>query len=500
MQKAFFRFLLCAGCLSPVSLPAALICAEGFDYAEGAIGISGGQGWTDVWSGGAICASPGFAYSNLVVSGTNRYSGTGTHYRTIDRAPGTVPYDGQLMVGGEIGNDGRTVWLGFLGRRTAGTGWGGISLWGDAGEQHFFGNNGSSDFWGIIAKQDGGEGFHSSAIHVLDPTFVLIRMDFNKPGDATSSDTTRMWLNPPIGGGERDLGIPNVTVFRTNLLFTTFTIGSDPGTTWDFDEIRMGTTLEDVAPAMLLPSNAVPSMIIAEDGFDYPTGAIASNGGQGWSVAWPDTALVVAPGMTYSNLFLAGTNRYSGVNHYYRGINVGVGTPAHTLGLLNANNLIGSDGTDCWMSFIAKKTLADGWAGISLFGGNDDEQHFIGTMMGNRWMIVGKQDAGEVYHDSGKQSFSDSFILLKFEFSATDDTTKMWVNPDISAGEAGIGAPDVSCTRRNLEFHWVRIASDTAFDFDELRIGSRYEAVVPAPGSLPPGPPPPPEALLFVIR
>ena len=138
---------------------AALIAEDGFNYPAGAIITESGQGWRagDIWSGGAQAVAPGLTYTGLPNAGVNMYEGSGQHYRYIDTGAGSLAATAGVVDGsGQIGADGTTVWMSFIGKKDTAN-WGGVSPYRGGSEQHFIGKNGGgTGTWGVILYGDGG--------------------------------------------------------------------------------------------------------------------------------------------------------------------------------------------------------------------------------------------------------------------------------------------------------------------------------------------------------
>ena len=84
---------------------------------------------------------------------------------------------------------------------------------------------------------------------------------------------------------------------------------------------------------------------------------------------------------------------------------------------------------------------------------------------------------------------------MKWDFTATNDRTQMWVNPVIANGEGGLGPADVDQTRTGFSFDRIRLGNGSGLlTVDELRLGTTWADVAGPSGPPPPPPPPPPPA------
>lgn len=92
---------------------------------------------------------------------------------------------------------------------------------------------------------------------------------------------------------------------------------------------------------------------------------------------------------------------------------------------------------------------------------------------------------------------ADTTYLMLFRSigAGASDTLDVWLNPDLSGGEAGLGNGNVTDFtgnyRVNMENFGTEFTADLSFGgganqtivFDEIRLGDSYNAVVPEPGT-----------------
>jgi len=248
----------------------------------------------------------------------------------------------------------------------------------------------------------------------------------------------------------------------------------------------MTKTVCGVAATLCMLGDAARGALIAEDGFDYPAGVITTEGGQGWATGsvWGGSADATSPGLTYPNLINAGANKFADSGTHFRSIDTTAGSPADLAGVLNPSNNIGKDDTTVWMSFIGSRAPGS-WGGVSPFAGG--EEHFIGNNTGgdNPWLIIPYN--GGATQSSTIPVSTESFILLRFDFTSTTDTTRMWISPNLLAGEPALGTQDVTVTTgagQNLEFYRIRFGTGgPILTVDELRLGTTFQDVAPIPES-----------------
>jgi hypothetical protein len=232
-----------------------------------------------------------------------------------------------------------------------------------------------------------------------------------------------------------------------------------------------------IAAAMLTLGAAAQADIIASESFDYPAGSITgAAGGTGWALPWEGAGNVTTPGHTYQNLAVSG-NKLTTI-----GNNSGANRAlASTLG---------TDGTTVWISFLANlatPTGTDAYAGVSLFN-NANEILFLGKRFNqNFWGFErsGGGTAQAVNSNEAADTGAADLLLYRIDFlpGATDNVT-MYVNPDLS--NLGSLAPAVGPIAVNdVDANRIRIQSGVAGaaigNFDELRIGTDMQSVLPVP-------------------
>jgi len=231
------------------------------------------------------------------------------------------------------------------------------------------------------------------------------------------------------------------------------------------------------------------AVVVAVDSFDYATGNLATqNGGTGFSTAWTaGTAQVQTPGLTYTGLTSAGNKVFvSGSNQTWRQFASAQGTGDSTL----------------WISFIGQRAGTDfvRFFGVSFYQGDvntsANEHLTIGENSNNGGDTWGAHftsaSAGRV-EVANAPITTQSLLLAKINYHAAgNDDFSMWVNPNLSLGEAGLGAPGAtSMGLFNLAFDRVSVRAGTASGgfpaaqafYDELRLGTTFTDVTTSSAS-----------------
>lgn len=203
----------------------------------------------------------------------------------------------------------------------------------------------------------------------------------------------------------------------------------------------------------------------------------------GWWGLWFGTCDVAVGGLSYTNLQVSG-NRF--VTDGNNSPSWRAPYPADYPTLVT-NGYFGRDGTTLWLSFLyrAETSLgADIYQGLSLFDENTEEL-FIGATIGSTRLGFHAWDFGQApagVTSSQKSALGGTHFLvvrLTFGVSGTSDRIELFVDP---APGVIPGVADASRTGANIRFNWIRLQSGyglTRASFDEIRLGTTYQAVTP---------------------
>lgn len=254
----------------------------------------------------------------------------------------------------------------------------------------------------------------------------------------------------------------------------------------------MEQDLTDPSPA---PQDTQPPMhagpLLAYEGFAYEAGSILErNGGQGWmyghyvfgSHMIPQIA---SPGLEWPALGSSGNRAFAE--------NPETNEPAISYRFIDTNSIdgshrdslaqIGNVGGPIYVSFLmeAVAPFSSEAIGFALFRSHN-ERVFVGKGRGETteqgWKLHG---GGTTDQFTGIPYEGRSFFVLRVE----GDKTHLFHNPDPAAGEPDVSAAVATITSTdgigNYGFNSIRLLGRHAgISFDEVRIGTTWDAVTPA--------------------
>ncbi len=244
-----------------------LIAYEPFDYANSSDlkDQNAGTGWKGAWFAGenvrGIKADQkGMVFPKLkVTGGKSLQDGRDTrifrHLETARREVAGIVEEGES--GKTFGKDGTTVWISFLIANTTfpKQAHGGMHLMDGVTlganykktQRVQLGRQNLGEHWLLVRVDQGGPAagrWDGSVTSDKTVRLLVYRFDF-KPGP----EEGWMWVDPIPGKepdvAKADLHAPKIADFRFNAV----NVGSGGGATFDFDELRIGTSYSIVAPA-----------------------------------------------------------------------------------------------------------------------------------------------------------------------------------------------------------------------------------------------------------
>ena len=261
-------------CRANAGAAGTLIAYEGFEYGRrpwgtdgeswpapgGLVHLMGGQGWGSAWhddfgasrlngvavypadagqaedtrtdplsytdASGAMLASAG-------AQARTSYGTSSSSHRYIDLSK----VDSELIAtDGKLGADGSTLWISFLAQSYNGSGgdrWAWIGLGDDLRLGKIVDASGN---WGI---EDVGAGqTRVGDVSSATVVFYVARVEFGAAGEQVS-----VWFDLALGAAP---GTPDISVGVTDFTFAHVTLAGRYST--DFDELRLGSTFDSVAP------------------------------------------------------------------------------------------------------------------------------------------------------------------------------------------------------------------------------------------------------------
>lgn len=452
---------------------AALLVHEGFDYATispingtqtGGVGFAAASHWGT--ANGDIVA--GRAYAGLALSG-NAFRGRGTagnnrHQRQLASSFGGSTFYISALINSEGVNQER---LGPELRATDGPCFGRVAGgWGMFGPAN-----------GVLGIANGGGYATWVAVPAAVDTrthLIVVKIDYE-------ANAIRFWLDPIPDSAEP---APSATLQTGGA----WTINLN-GQTWSHlalfhqatsgyvDEMRVGTTWQDVVPA-------VPMAAYLGEGFDYAAGPFntTQTGGVGFAAGsyWPTNLTynpTVVAGLRYSNLALQGSNavRTAGYASPKRYVAENYPVGSFYIGLLI--NMQGGN---------------PGRFGLDLQDANGPQFGKItggwGLTTGNNGILGLSHSSGAYQAWQGVAAASDSathLYVAKVDFEA--NAIKIFVDPVVNGAE-----PAPSATLTNGVPNWTLSLTNTtvitalrllegggAPMADEFRVGRTWGSVVP---------------------
>lgn len=241
------------------------------------------------------------------------------------------------------------------------------------------------------------------------------------------------------------------------------------------------------------------------EGFDYADGTNlrGTTGGDGWTNAWANTGAstetATEPGLTYPDLPVFG-NKAEIAGEQTSG-------NGSTTFLRRQTAEFGTDGTALWLSFLGQRTgdksgdplTYERFFGLSLETGPSTEKMQIGetsTLTDDAWSLIAPAGSGNAQTVISSTPIDQlSFLLVRIDFGESNlDNAHLWVNPDLSLGESGLGAADASVFDANFTFNQIRLGAGGSQSggavlaasglLDEIRIGDSFASVI-GPGLIP---------------
>ncbi|AHF91700.1 anchor protein [Opitutaceae bacterium TAV5] len=257
--------LVLASLTLPCRTEAALIAYEGFDYTSGDAlsGQAGGDGWlAGGFAWGAAPVSGGEANATVGAGNLDHagLSATGNHAVVSaagaypNRYIAVAPYGGLPF--GNAGNPVTELWIGFLFQPdTSSFAQLRLSTFGAEGGGSImsFGSSlGHAELGNVVSEAD--DVFVSGQTY-----FIAVQILFNT--DSGAADTVHMYVNPTPGPVAPSVSAALLTNTGADISFER--IGLVAGTSAAFDEIRIGTTFADIAPAVIPEPAAAGLMLCA---------------------------------------------------------------------------------------------------------------------------------------------------------------------------------------------------------------------------------------------
>lgn len=239
-------------------------------------------------------------------------------------------------------------------------------------------------------------------------------------------------------------------------------------------------------------SASVQAVLIAYEGFDITpgVGALFNASGatsSGWTNNWGAASNnVIAGGLTYTSggalntvggaaqLTVANGGSFRGFTPYYA---TGTGT--------------------YWVSFVGQISSNTSYSGLSLFNTSNEMLFFGQTSSSNPDWSVRAFGTPAIIVTSNIERTEQVFVVTRVDFNvnADLDEVRVWMNPVVQEAEPDLESATIIITNINLAgtsrasaFGQIRLQQSANGDngvFDEIRIGTTWESVVPITGGGP---------------
>lgn len=499
----------------------------GAGHASGATWIGDDPNDSTVESAGLYYPSVASSGGKVLHSGNDGSAGTGTRGNLDVSAEGPLGLAGLVDAASGLigaGNVSGPLYVSFLIRAhntsSAEPRWAGLVTYNGDTQVQCLGGNGlgphAYSIFGRTGVQDLMTNRVSGSWTMVDKnTHLFVAKITYRPG---AWDDITVWLDPdPTHGDNQAMSVrnyvgTNISDFSfNNYRFQAGTTNSvlDP---WEFDEVRLGRTWASVAPAR---TNA----LYVYEPFETGPGHYAANanlpgqalGGSGqatgltWTASAAGDATVSATGLAHIVASKGGMAVHSGLTE----TNNGTGTRAAldlsdagafaAAGLVNGG-VIGGGGVESpvYLSFLTRSHGSSAqeprFAGLVTYRGNTRVQGIGNGLPQHAYSTYGVFGTDLVTNNVGNGGWrgvnTDTHLFVaKFAFRAdgNDDIT-VWLDPDPSDGDnqgpsvylrSGTAVGDLSFD--SYELQAGPDGSSDAWDFDEIRIGSSWASVTPAP-------------------
>ncbi|MDX2082302.1 MAG: PEP-CTERM sorting domain-containing protein [Terrimicrobiaceae bacterium] len=262
--------------------------------------------------------------------------------------------------------------------------------------------------------------------------------------------------------------------------------------------------------ALAVTASTTQAALLAYEGFDFPTGNLPMGSGNGPGGAAPNNG---APGFSTGYTLADGggnpvvassTMAYPGVAaspnqlnvpgsvRFGRFLDTSVSGPFD--GYLDGSGNIGADGTTLWLAYLFQAGGTGGTQGFGLFVDQIRGDGFprpivnIGVDNGSFAWRRSADGAGNTWSSltNGAVNTDVNLFVLRIDFASGDDTMRIFLNPDVSAGTPDNASANALITGYEMSFDAIGFSTfGQNYSVSSLRIGSDFgSSVVPEPSTL----------------
>jgi hypothetical protein len=240
------------------------------------------------------------------------------------------------------------------------------------------------------------------------------------------------------------------------------------------------------------------AQVIAYEGFNYTAGTNLNglNGGAGWGNAWSEPSFGTGdPNDNVAETIQSGSLSFGGLTTSGNQVLTG-GKFSYDIRNLAAS--LGTTGTTRYASFLLRRNTAGtdpvnngpDYGGVVFGDENNPNSLFVGKPGGGattNYAMENGNGTGQAATALTEVLGTTTFLVVRFDFLAGNDTLRLFVNPTPGLAEPGAA----SATKTDLDLgSFVGISISTGalatWSVDEIRIGNTFAAVtpVPEPGSV----------------
>jgi hypothetical protein len=225
-------------------------------------------------------------------------------------------------------------------------------------------------------------------------------------------------------------------------------------------------------------ATCVHAVVLVSEPFDYPTGYLNGNTGIGFSTAWQSvSAFTVTPGSLSMPDYSGTGNSMRFSSSYYTSLSAA----------RNLNSTYATSGSDIWASYLVRMDSLNAYAGVNFATYNQSATGlFVGILGGpngigppsSTWGMDTAGGTGVVMTNVPVTYGQTNILVVHMTELSGVNRIDLYVNPPQNLPTS----PDATKIVYNWSFNRISCGIDNGTGaFDEIRIGTTYADVRPAP-------------------